>query len=50
MRVISADANPAGLGLVEEPIEADFAGNYKGRFQAVHAGSHGIVGSLTSRR
>ncbi|MBN9261355.1 MAG: hypothetical protein J0J14_10875, partial [Hyphomicrobium sp.] len=43
VRVISADANPAGLGLVEEAIEADFAGNYKGRFQPVHAGSHGIV-------
>ena len=43
VRVISADANPAGPGLVEEPVEADFAGRHKGRFQAVHAGSYGIV-------
>jgi N,N-dimethylformamidase len=43
VRVISADANPAGPGLVEEAVEADFAGNHTGRFQPVHAGSHGIV-------
>jgi N,N-dimethylformamidase len=43
VRVISADANPAGPGLVEEPIEAEFAGAHKGRFQTVHAGSYGIV-------
>jgi len=43
VRVISADANPAGPGLVEETVEADFAGTRKGRFQAIHAGSYGIV-------
>lgn len=43
VRVISADANPAGPGLVEEPVETAFAGSHKGRFQPVHSGSHGIV-------
>ena len=43
MRVISADANPNGPGLVEEPVEAAIAGSYKGRFQPVHSGSYGIV-------
>ncbi len=41
--MISADANPAGPGLVEEPVEAAFAGPHKGRFQPVHSGSHGTV-------
>jgi N,N-dimethylformamidase len=43
VRVISADANPAGPGLVEEAVDADFAGYHKGRFQPVHAGSYGVV-------
>jgi N,N-dimethylformamidase len=43
VRVICADANPAGPGLVEEPVEAAFAGSYKGRFQPIHSGSYGIV-------
>ena len=43
VRVISADANPAGPGIVEEPVDADFAGSHKGRFQPLHAGSYGIV-------
>ena len=43
VRVISADANPAGPGIVEEPVEADFAGSHKGRFQPAHPGSYGIV-------
>ena len=43
VRVISADANPAGPGLVEEPVEAGFAGTHEGRFQPIHAGSYGIV-------
>jgi N,N-dimethylformamidase len=43
VRMISADANPAGPGLVEEPVEAAFTGPYNGRFQPVHSGSHGVV-------
>ncbi|MFN3744110.1 MAG: N,N-dimethylformamidase beta subunit family domain-containing protein [Hyphomicrobiaceae bacterium] len=43
VRVISADPNPAGPGILEEPVEADFARSYRGRFQPVHAGSYGIV-------
>ena len=43
VRVICADANPAGPGLVEEAVEADFTKEYAGRFQPIHAGSHGVV-------
>jgi N,N-dimethylformamidase len=43
VRVISADANPAGPGLVEEQVDAAFAGNHKGRLQPVHLGSYGVV-------
>jgi N,N-dimethylformamidase len=43
VRVISGDANPRGPGIVEEAVEAAFAGSYPGRNQAIHQGSYGIV-------
>ena len=43
VRVICADPNPAGPGLMEEAVAADFAAEYAGHFQPIHAGSHGVV-------
>jgi len=39
VRVISADPNPEGPGIIEEDIDCDFAGSYPSREQAVNAGS-----------
>jgi N,N-dimethylformamidase len=43
MRSISADPNPSGQGIVEEPVESDFATSYSSRRQAFNPGSHAIV-------
>src|SRR6516162_11452419 len=43
VRIIHADANPAGPGIKLEEIAADFAGAYVSRFQPVHLGSCGVV-------
>ncbi|MEM7291919.1 MAG: N,N-dimethylformamidase beta subunit family domain-containing protein [Pseudomonadota bacterium] len=43
VRVICADPNPAGPGIVEEEIEAAFAGSYPSRPQQLHAGSRVVV-------
>ena len=40
VRVICADPNPAGPGIREEPVEADFAGSYPSRAQRAHLGSY----------
>src|SRR5271155_1297482 len=43
VRIIHADANPAGPGIKFEEIVADFAGTYVSSFQPVHLGSCGVV-------
>lgn len=43
VRVICADPNPAGPGLIEEAVDASFAGSHKGREQPIHLGSYGVV-------
>jgi N,N-dimethylformamidase len=43
VRIIHADANPAGPGIKLEEIGANFAGEYASRFQPVHLGSCGVV-------
>lgn len=43
LRSISADPNPDGPGIVEEPVEAALAGDYPGRAQAFNPGSYGLV-------
>ena len=40
VRIISADPNPNGQGVVEEEIESAFAGLYQARFQDFHPGSY----------
>ncbi|MDH3661886.1 MAG: N,N-dimethylformamidase large subunit [Alphaproteobacteria bacterium] len=39
VRVISADPNPDGPGMIEEDVAADFAGRYPSRSQPFHPGS-----------
>ena len=43
VRIIHADANPAGPGMKLEDAPAPFAGTYPSRFQPVHLGSCGVV-------
>ena len=43
VRIIHADANPAGPGIKLEEIVADFAGTYVSRLQPIHLGSYGVV-------
>ncbi len=43
VRVVSADANPNGPGLIEHPIEASFAGAHPSRAQGVHQGSYAVI-------
>ena len=43
VRVICADANPAGPGLIEEPVGAALEGQHPSRKQAVHQGSYGRI-------
>src|SRR5262245_30909503 len=40
VRLISGDPNPAGPGIVEEPVDAPFAGSYPSRVQPVPLGSY----------
>ena len=42
-RSISADPNPMGQGIVEEPVAGDFAPEYPSRRQAFNPGSYAIV-------
>jgi len=43
VRLINGDANPAGPGPKEEVIATPANGDYPGRFQPTHAGSHVVV-------
>src|SRR6516164_1348607 len=43
VRIIHADANPAGPGMKLDDVPAAFAGIYPSRFQPVHLGSCGVV-------
>jgi N,N-dimethylformamidase len=43
VRIVHADANPAGPGIKIEEVPAAFAGTYPSRFQPVHLGSCGVV-------
>ena len=45
VRLINGDPNPAGPGIKEEAINADFAGSYAGREQTVPLGSYITVPS-----
>jgi len=40
VRVISADPNPDGPGMIEDEVEADFTGAYPSRLQSFHPGSY----------
>jgi N,N-dimethylformamidase len=42
-RSISADPNPGGQGIVEEPMDADFAPGYPSRRQSFNPGSYAVV-------
>ena len=39
VRVVSCDPNPDGPGVIEEELEASFAGSYPARFQKPALGS-----------
>ncbi len=43
IRIRCADPNPSGPGIKEQPIEADFAGQYPSEFQKINIGSFGVV-------
>jgi len=43
VRIVHADANPAGPGIKIEQVAAAFAGEYPSRSQPVHSGSCGVV-------
>ena len=43
VRIVHADANPAGPGIKLEEVAAAFAGEYPSRSQPIHSGSVGIV-------
>ncbi|MDG1971892.1 MAG: N,N-dimethylformamidase large subunit [Paracoccaceae bacterium] len=43
MRSVSADPNPVGQGIVEKPVEGNFAPEYLSRRQAFNPGSYAIV-------
>lgn len=43
VRLINGDANPAGPGPREEVIAAAVNGDYRGRFQPIHAGSYVVI-------
>ena len=40
LRVISADPNPDGPGIIEQAVEAEFAGDYPSRIQPFYPGSY----------
>ncbi len=46
VRIISADPNPAGVGIVEEEVDCDFSGLYPARVQPFWPGSHMQVSML----
>ena len=43
VRIVHADANPAGPGTKLAEVPAGFAGEYPSRSQPVHSGSVGVV-------
>jgi N,N-dimethylformamidase len=43
VRLINGDANPKGPGPKEEAIATNVTGEYPGRYQPIHAGSHILV-------
>ena len=43
LRVICADPNPAGPGILEQPVPAHCAGSYPSRVQPIYAGSYGRI-------
>lgn len=43
VRLISGDTNPAGPGFKEVVVDTAVSGEYPGRFQAIHPGSHVVV-------
>ncbi|MGR3914278.1 MAG: N,N-dimethylformamidase large subunit, partial [Gammaproteobacteria bacterium] len=43
VRIICADPNPAGRGMVEEEIDCGFAGAYPSRLQPIYPGSYAAV-------
>lgn len=43
VKMIHADTNPRGPGLIEEAVEADCNGSKPGRKQIIHSGSYGYV-------
>ena len=43
VRLIHGDTNPRGPGFKEEPIDSTVAGDYAGRYQAIHSGSYVVV-------
>lgn len=48
VRVICADPNPAGPGIIEDDVEAEFSGEYPSRHQPFYPGSYARVdGNLT---
>ncbi|MCE2520909.1 MAG: N,N-dimethylformamidase [Alphaproteobacteria bacterium] len=44
VRLISGDRHPEGAGFKETVMEPVAAGEFAGRQQAIHAGSHGVIG------
>lgn len=43
VRIICADPNPAGPGLMEEEVDIDFGGSFPSRIQRFCPGSHAII-------
>jgi len=43
VRLVNGDTNPAGPGFKEMPVETSLSGEYPGRFQPIHPGSHVVV-------
>lgn len=41
VRIICADPNPAGPGMIEKPVDSDLNGAYPSRLQPFYPGSHG---------
>ena len=43
VRIVCADPNPEGPGIIEQDIAADFTGRYPSRPQPFFPGSYGLV-------
>ena len=43
VRLISGDLHPDGAGFKEQVIETAAGGEYAGREQVIHGGSHGVI-------